>query len=395
MGLITLKAGRERPVLRRHPWIFSGSIASVDGEPAPGETVDIHDAGGNWLARAAYSPHSQIRARIWTWDPDQEINEDFFAERVRQAFADRAGLRADPEIGAYREIHAESDLLPGLVVDRYHSFRVIQILSQGIEAHRDILLELLSKDPQIEGIFERSDVDVRSLEGLDKRCGVFWGNEPPSRLLIREYELEFLIDLIHGHKTGFYLDQRENRQRIRKWLSGDVLDAFCYSGAFTLGALDEGVRSVTCVDSSSSALSLLDANLEHNGFDSHGVKPIEEDVFTYLRQCRDSRESFDTIILDPPKFAATNAQVERAARAYKDINLLALKLLRPGGRLITFSCSGGVSLDLFQKILADAALDAGIDARVYAILDQASDHPVRLSFPEGRYLKGMVCGRLP
>jgi 23S rRNA (cytosine1962-C5)-methyltransferase len=264
-----------------------------------------------------------------------------------------------------------------------------------MEYHRKSLIAALSKDPAIEGLFERSDVDVRQLEGLEPRKGVLWGNEPPARLRIKEYDLEFLVDLHNGHKTGFYLDQRENRQRSRQWLFGDVLDAFCYSGAFSLGALAKGVRSVTCVDSSSTALDLLAENVTLNRFDTREMRSIEEDVFGFLRRCRDARESFDSIILDPPKFAATNAQVDRASRAYKDINLLALKLLRPGGRLITFSCSGGVSIDLFQKIIADAALDAGIDTRAYAILDQASDHPVRISFPEGRYLKGLVCGRLP
>jgi 23S rRNA (cytosine1962-C5)-methyltransferase len=391
MHSIVLKPGRERPVLRRHPWIFSGSIAEVRGDPAAGETVDIYGSDHVWLARGAYSPESQIRVRIWTWDPEIEINEVFMHDRTMHAVRVRESLRGDPGITAYREIHAESDHLPGLIVDRYGAFRVVQFLSQGVERHRDTIIESLAQDLELEGIYERSDADVRQLEGLLPQVGLLWGREPPQRLQIQEHDLQFFVDIHQGHKTGFYLDQRKNRQEIRSWIKGDVLDAFCYTGAFTLSALRAGAETLVSVDSSAHALALAVENLNLNHLESSQTEPVEADVFHYLRSCRDSRRTFDVIILDPPKFAATSSQAERASRGYKDINLLAFKLLRPGGILITFSCSGGISQELFQKIIADAALDADVDASIHAILGQAPDHPVHLRFPEGRYLKGLIC----
>ncbi|TFH37147.1 MAG: 23S rRNA (cytosine(1962)-C(5))-methyltransferase RlmI [Anaerolineales bacterium] len=391
MKSIELKAGRERPVLRRHPWIFSGAIAEVRGNPDPGETVEILDEHGEWLAQAAYSPHSQIRARIWTWDREESIDEAFIEKRILASVNLRTSLRQDPRVNAYREVHAESDLIPGLIVDRYDSFRVVQFLNQGAERYREAILNILSKDPEIEGIFERSDADVRELEGLGPKVGTVWGSDPPERIKILENDLQFWVDVYNGHKTGFYLDQRQNRTLVRPWVSGDVLDAFCYTGAFSVAAIAGGAQSIVSVDSSAQALALTAENIALNYPLHTNHDQVEADVFQFLRTCRDSRRSFDTIFLDPPKFAGTSSQVEKAARGYKDINLLAFKLLRPGGVLITFSCSGGVSQDLFQKIVADAALDAGVEASVHAVLGQADDHPVRLQFPEGRYLKGFVC----
>lgn len=394
MNAIVLKPGRERPVQRRHPWIFSGSIAKVQGDPAPGESIDILDSAGQWLARASYSPQSQIRARIWTWEPDEAVDDDFIQRRILGAIELRRPLRVDPGVSAYREIFAESDLLPGLIVDRYGTFRVVQFLSQGAEKFRDQILDALSHEPELEGIYERSDVEVRKLEGLESKVGVVWGNEPPERIKIREHEHQYWVDVYQGHKTGFYLDQRRNRMEVGKWISGDVLDAFCYTGAFTVAAIAAGVKSVVSVDSSAQALALTSENIALNGQVNSNAEQVEDDVFKFLRSCRDSRRSFDTIILDPPKFSATSAQVEKAARGYKDINLLAFKLLRPGGVLISFSCSGGVSQELFQKILAGSALDAGVEASVRVVLGQAEDHPVRLNFPQGRYLKGLICSVL-
>jgi 23S rRNA (cytosine1962-C5)-methyltransferase len=390
MFSIILKPGRDRPVRRKHPWIFSGAIGSTTGNPEVGDTVDILSADEEWLARGAYSPNSQIRVRIWTWD-QEEINEAFFRERVSSALKKREAFREDQDIEAYREIHAESDLLPGLILDRYGSFRVVQFLSQGVERHRETILSVISHLDDFEGIYERSDTDARTLEGLRQEVGTAWGREPPDQLKIRENDLLFLVDLCEGHKTGFYLDQRQNRQFVRKWIAGDVLDAFCYSGAFSVAALRSGASSITSVDSSAQALNLTSQNLALNGFQDSNSEQVEADVFKYLRTCRDSRRQFDTIILHPPKFAASASHVDKAARGYKDINLLAFKLLRPGGTLITFSCSGGVSPELFEKIVADAALDAQVEAAIHAVLGQADDHPVRLNFPEGRYLKGLIC----
>ena len=391
MNSILLKPGRERPVQRQHPWIFSGAIEKIQGDPTPGESVDVLDSEGQWLARAAYSPQSQIRARVWTWDPDEAIDVAYFQRRILSAINMRSPLRLDPEVSAYREIFAESDLLPGLIVDRYGAFRVVQFLSQGVERYRDQILDILSQDTELEGIYERSDVDVRKLEGLNSKVGVVWGSEPPERIKIREHAHHYWVDVYRGHKTGFYLDQRRNRREVGSWIFGDVLDAFCYSGAFTVAAIAAGAKSVVSVDSSEKALTFTSDNIALNDQVSSNTEQVEDDVFQYLRYCRDSRRSFDTILLDPPKFAATSAQVEKAARGYKDINLLAFKLLRPGGVLISFSCSGGVSQDLFQKIIADAALDAGVEANIRVVLGQAEDHPVRLNFPEGRYLKGLIC----
>lgn len=391
MHSLVLKSGRDRPILRRHPWIFSGAIAEVQGDPQPGETVEVYGASGEWIAQAAYSPESQIRARIWTWDKDEAVDEDFFQSRIKQALSLRTGLAIDPNVDSYREVYAESDLLPGLIVDRYNAFRVVQLLSQGVERYRDMIVDVLSREPSIAGIYERSDVDIRSLEGLSARAGTLWGHQPDPRLMIRQDNLRFWVDLHHGHKTGFYLDQRRNRQAVQRWISGDVLDAFCYTGSFSIAALAAGADTLVSVDTSSQALELCAENIDLNEFDRGKAELVEADVFQFLRSCRDARRSFDTIILDPPKFAATSAQVNRATRGYKDINLLAFKLLRPGGTLVTFSCSGGISSDLFQKIVADAALDAGVEASILEILGQADDHPIRLQFPEGRYLKGLVC----
>jgi len=390
MFSIILKPGRDRPVKRRHPWVFSGAIDSVKGNPEIGDTVEILNSDKEWLARGAYSPNSQIRVRIWSWD-QEEINEAFFQSRISSALKLRESLREDTTIDAYREVHAESDLLPGLILDRYGPFRVVQFLSQGVERHRETILNVISQLGDTEGIYERSDTDARLLEGLRPEKGLAWGREPPDHMKIKEYDLAFWVDVREGHKTGFYLDQRQNRQLVRNWIAGDVLDAFCYSGAFSVAALRSGARSIVSGDSSAPALNLTSENLTLNGLQDSDAEQVEADVFKYLRTCRDSRRQFDTIILDPPKFAATGSQVDKAARGYKDINLLAFKLLRPGGTLITFSCSGGVSHELFEKIVADAALDAGVEASIHVVLGQAADHPVRLHFPEGRYLKGLIC----
>lgn len=391
MKELHLKSGRERPVLRRHPWLFSGAIASVLGDPAPGETVEIFAHNGDWLARAAYSPHSQIRARIWTWTEGEAVDKAFLRERVRRAVERRSHLREDAQVAAYREIHAESDGLPGLIVDRYGDLRVVQFLSAGVDRWREDLLDALCADPDCSGVFERSDADVRELEGLPERRGPLRGRIPNNPLTIVENGFHYLVDFESGHKTGFYLDLREARGRLRRWLGhGRLLNAFAYTGAFTVIGLAQGVSEVVSVDTSEPALELARQNVRLNGLPLERCRWENDDVFNALRRFRDRDERFDFVLLDPPKFAATRGQVEGAARGYKDINILGMKLLRPGGILATFSCSSGVGPELFQKIVADAALDAGVDARALAWLGQPSDHPVALNYPEGRYLKGMV-----
>lgn len=392
MAELVLKSGRERSVLLRHPWVFSGSVVEVRGDPSPGETVEIRSHAGEWLARGAYSPRSQLRVRIWTWAADEAVDEAFFQRRVGLAIEARRRLASSGVTTAYREIHAESDGLPGLVVDRYGSLRVIQLLSAGAECWRQSIVSALAARGDCAGVFERSDVDVRTLEGLLPRTGSAWGEAPAQALTVDENALRFYVDVVAGQKTGFYLDQRDNRALVRAWVGGgEVLDCFCYSGGFTLAALAAGAASVTSVDTSAEGLDLARRNVALNGFAGERCEWLQEDVFAALRRMRDRRRSYDAIILDPPRFAATSAHVHRAARGYKDINLLAFKLLRPGGLLFTYSCSGGVTPELFQRIVAGAAQDAGVSASVVAWLGQPEDHPVALSFPEGHYLKGLAC----
>ena len=386
-----LKKDRDRSVRQRHPWIFSGAIGRIEGSPGIGETVDIHSAEGEFLGRAAYSPQSSIRARMWTWE-DIEIGNDFLERRIQRAIEARQGLMVAENDDALRLIHAESDGLPGVVVDRYGDVLVLQCLTAGAERWRDVIVTTLLKVTSLDTIFERSDVDVRELEGLPKRSGVLHGADPTDRIVIQENGIRFGVDVKTGQKTGFYLDQRHNRQRVRELVAGkSVLNCFCYTGGFSLYALAGGASKVVSVDSSGSALEIGRENMALNGFPGEKAGWMEGDVFLLLRRFRDEARKFDAIILDPPKFAPTAAQAEKAARAYKDINLLAFKLLNQGGLLFTFSCSGGISAELFQKIVAGAALDAKVDARIVETLAQGPDHPVALNFPEGAYLKGLVC----
>jgi 23S rRNA (cytosine1962-C5)-methyltransferase len=392
MPAILLKPTREKSLLRRHPWVFSGAIDRVQGNPQPGETVDVLDAKGHFLAKAAYSPSSQIRARVWTFDQNEAVEADFFRRRVDLAIKLRSTLGLSTVGDAFRLIHAESDQLPGLIVDRYGDVLVLQSLTAGSEFWRDTLADILLEKTGCSAIYERSDADVRELEGLPVRNGLLRGSMPHFPLTITEYGLKFNVNIETGHKTGFYLDQRKNRHRIGELAAGrEVLNCFCYTGGFTIHALAGGAKSVLSVDSSADALALGQQNAALNGQGGNGLEWLEADVFVALRKFRDQNRSFDMVILDPPKFAATAAQAERAARGYKDINLLAFKLLRKGGILATFSCSGGIDAALFQKIVAGAALDAGVEAQIVEHLEQGPDHPVSVHFPEGTYLKGLVC----
>jgi 23S rRNA (cytosine1962-C5)-methyltransferase len=387
-GSLLLKPGREKSLLRRHPWVFSGAVEQVEGEAAAGDTIAVRSHAGRFLAWAAHSPQSQIRARVWTFDEAEPIDAAFLRARVGAAVARRSTLAGDTD--AVRLVHGEADGLPGVVCDRYAGVAVLQLSSTGAERWRDAVAEAVAAASGCDVLYERSDVEVRALEGLPVRTGALRG-APADLVTITEHGTRYLVDVVHGQKTGFYLDQRANRARIRGLAAGrDVLNAFCYTGGFSLSALAGGARSVLSIDSSAAALALARENLALNGLDAAHAEWLEADVFSALRELRNAGRAFDLIVLDPPKFAPTAAHAERAARAYKDINLLGLKLLRPGGLLATFSCSGGVSPELFQKIVAGAAVDAGVEAQVRARFQADADHPVVLSFPEGEYLKGLL-----
>src|SRR5688572_11436442 len=387
---ITLKPGREKSLLRRHPWIFASAMQSADKEPESGQTVDLLSSKGQFLARASYSPHSQIRARAWTFT-DEPIDKEFFRKRIRSAIELRSQLNLTNQTDSYRLIHGESDGIAGLIVDRYKDVLVLQSLTAGSEFWKETIADLLVDETGVRDIHERSDADVRELEGLQPINGALRGGQH-AHVHIIEHGLKFKVNIVTGHKTGFYLDQRANRHRVGELAIGrDVLNCFCYTGGFSLNALANGAKSILSVDSSADALALLQEDLELNDLRRERHTSMEGDVFQLLRKFRDENRSFDMIVLDPPKFAPTSAHAEKASRAYKDINLLAFKLLRSGGILVTFSCSGGVDAALFQKIVASAALDAGVDATIIEHLSQGADHPVSLHFPEGAYLKGLIC----
>ena len=386
---LVVRAGREKSLHRRHPWIYSGAIERVDGAPGSGDTVDVRAHDGAFLAKAAYSPSSQIRARVWSFAPDT-IDAAWFARRVRAAVEARADM-LDAAHTACRLVHGESDGLPGVVADRYGDTLVVQLTSAGAEAWRGAIVDALLAATGASTVVERSDADVRTLEGLAPRAGVVAG-ALAGPVGILEDGIAYRVDVLGGQKTGFYLDQRDNRARVRDLARGrDVLNAFCYTGGFTLAALAGGARETVSIDSSADALSLARSNLAANpGLAGGAASWREADVFAELRRLRDEGRRFGLVILDPPKFAPTAALAARAARAYKDINLLAFKLLEPGGLLATYSCSGGVSADLFQKIVAGAALDARADAAIVGRFAASADHPVALAFPEGDYLKGLL-----
>ncbi|HQM36537.1 MAG TPA: class I SAM-dependent methyltransferase [Candidatus Marinimicrobia bacterium] len=389
---VLIKKDREKSLLRHHPWLFSGAIERIEGEPQLGETVELRAHDGRFLGFGAWSPKSQIAVRIWSFNPDDEINADFLRRQLSWAIKRRESLFEPGKTDAVRLVNAESDGLPGLIVDRYNDYLVVQFLSAGAEFWRETIVTVLAEIVPVTGIYERSDVEVREKEGLELRRGLLQGNEPPELIEICENSRRFLVDVRNGHKTGFYLDQRDNRQKITEFSAErEVLNCFAYTGGFAVAALSAGAIKVTNIETSADALELLNRNIALNGFAPARVENLTDDVFQVLRKFRDQGRSFDLIILDPPKFAESKSQIERASRGYKDINLLAFKLLRPGGILFTFSCSGQISPELFQKIVADSALDAGKSAQILVWLNQSADHPTALNFPEGHYLKGLVC----
>jgi 23S rRNA (cytosine1962-C5)-methyltransferase len=398
MKSIRLRPGKERSLQRHHPWVFEGSVAS--GKADSGETVRVESADGSFLAWGAYSGTSQIRVRAWSFDEAERIDAAFFARRVQRAVALRARLPIHST--GMRLVHAEADGLPGLIVDRYAHTLCAQFLSAGAERWKAVLADALLAATGCSRLYERSDASVRGLEGLEVATGWLRNGEDTAggestEVTITEHGWQLTLDVATGHKTGFYLDQRDNRALLARWVkqlgSQRVLNTYCYTGGFSVAALAGGAAHVTSVDSSAPALARLQTNVALNGFDVARSECHDADVNTFLRACLASNRSFDAIVLDPPKFAPTAAHAERAARAYKDINRLALMLLAPGGLLLTFSCSGGISADLFHKIVAGAAADAGengTDGAIVQRLEGACDHPTTLVFPEGEYLKGLA-----
>jgi len=389
MKSIRLREGKERSLLRRHPWVFQGSVDR--GKADAGETVRIEAADGRFLAWGAYSPSSMIRLRAWSFDEAERIDREFFRRRIAAALALRARLPIDSD--GVRLVHGEADGLPGLIVDRYGDCLSAQFLSAGTERWRETIADLLLAESGAVRLYERSDSGVRGLEGLEARSGWLRG-DGDTVITIREHGWRLTLDVAQGHKTGFYLDQRDNRARFAGWVRHfglqRVLNCYCYTGGFSVAALAGGAAEVVSVDSSAPALERATAHVALNGFDAARHQAVDADVNQLLRERLKAGESFDAIVLDPPKFAPTASHAERAARAYKDINRLALKLLRPAGLLLTFSCSGGIGAELFHKIVAGAATDAGADGAILARLEGASDHPTTLVFPEGEYLKGLA-----
>ncbi|MTA29057.1 MAG: methyltransferase, partial [Actinobacteria bacterium] len=381
-----LKADREGPVKRRHPWVMSGSVSHVTNDPQPGDTVLVVSASGDELGVASYSPFSTIRARMWSFDPTTVVDESFVGNLVTTSVERREwypGLESTARL-----VFGDADGLPGLVVDRYGDVVVMQITAVGVEKWRDVVADLLFALPGVNCVYERSDGDDRTREGLDERVGVARGTLP-AEVFARENGFTFAVDVESGHKTGFYIDQRNARTLIPQLAVGArVLNVFGYTGSFSVIANRSGAESVTTIDSSAPSLELTRLNARLNDTDPGEL--IVGDAGEQLRRMRDRRAEFDLIILDPPKFAPTQKNLDRASRAYKDVNLLGAKLLAPGGRLLTFSCSGAVSIDLFQKIVAGAALDAKRSLSIVQRLGQPVDHPVLLSYPESEYLKGLL-----
>ncbi|HFQ5342728.1 class I SAM-dependent methyltransferase [Vibrio vulnificus] len=390
---IYLVKGREKSVVRRHPWIFSRGIDRVEGNPQLGETVDVYGHDGKWLAKAAYSPESQIRARVWSFDK-QEINKAFFVKRIQEAQLLREDVIVRDGLTGYRLIAAESDGMPGVTIDRYQNFFVCQLLSAGAEHQKQNIVDALIEVFPDCNVYERSDVSVRKKEGLQETTGVLHGEMPPKSVVIEENGVKISVDIVGGHKTGFYLDQRDSRQQAMKYVKDkEVLNCFSYTGGFGLYALKGGAKRVINADVSQPALDTAKFNAELNELDISKKRAVflNADVFKLLREYRDQGTKFDVVIMDPPKFAESKAQLNGACRGYKDINMLAMQILKPGGTLLTYSCSGLMDQVLFQKIIADAAVDAGRSVKFVERFEQAADHPTDTAYPEGFYLKGFAC----
>ncbi len=389
---VILQADREKSLKRRHPWVFSKAVKQVKGTPNSGDTVDVVTADGNWLGRGAYSPDSQIRVRIWTFDQAEVIDSEFFSRRIGQAWQLRKQLFDLSQTNGIRVVAAESDGLPGLTIDLYADVLVCQLLSAGVERHRKHIVAALVQLFPGYSIYERSDVDVRKKEGLQAVTGWLHLPREYGEVTILENGMKILVDVVNGHKTGFYLDQRDSRSAAARYAKGKtVLNCFSYTGTFAVSALRSGAEHVTNVDMSELALETAKRNAQANDLDLSKLDFSKADVFKLLRSYKEQGKQFDMVILDPPKFAENKAQLMSACRGYKDINRVAMQIVKPGGLLLTFSCSGLMEEALFQKVVADAALDANRDCLFIERLSQATDHPIASFYPEGHYLKGLVC----
>ena len=389
---LVLQDSREKSLKRLHPWVFSKAVKTVSGNPADGQTIEVVSSKGEWLGYAAYSGQSQIRARVWSFKPDDIIDAAFFQQRIARAWQLRTELFDLQQTNGLRVVAAESDGLPGVTIDKYDSVLVCQLLSAGADYWRNAIVEALKALFPEHSIYERSDVDVRKKEGLKPVTGWLHLPRDSGEIVIKEHGMSLLVDVINGHKTGFYLDQRASRAAAKRYAKDkSVLNCFSYTGTFAVAALQGGAASVTNADLSELALNTALKNAELNKLDLSRLTNVKFDVFKLLRQYREQGQQFDMVILDPPKFAESKAQLMGACRGYKDINMVAMQIVKPGGLLLTFSCSGLMEDSLFQKIVADAAVDAKRDCLFIEKLTQDSDHPIASFYPEGSYLKGLVC----
>jgi 23S rRNA (cytosine1962-C5)-methyltransferase len=389
---IILKPGRDKSARQYHPWIYSGAIGQIDGNPGQGDLVKVLDDKYDFLAYGYYNQASQIALRLLEWNENNIVNETWWHDKISQSIARRKLLADDTETNAYRLVFGESDMLPGLIVDRYADFIATQFLTAGIEKVRPVIIAALQELIQPIGIFDRSDVEIRGLDGLLPVTGCVAGIQPPQSLRIKEHGFSFNVDIATGQKTGFYLDQRDNRKTVSEFApSRQILDCFSYTGAFSIYAMAIGAEKVTLVDSSANSLDSSRQNIALNGLDKKSVEFVQADVAKYLRDLRNAGRTFDMVILDPPKFASSQTHLKKALAGYKDINFLALSLLRADGILATFSCSGAVSLETMKTVLFWAATDAGRKVQIIQTLSQGMDHPILVSFPESEYLKGLIC----